>query len=79
MNARRVVTISMILLGFALQALAYFLLAAPIGRPTDVSYSEPRVPFAALVFIFGVGTVFASAIVYEVLPDRKKDRTSPEP
>ena len=71
MSARRVVTWVMILLGFGLQALAYLALAAPIGRPTDVSFSEPRMPFAPLLFIIGVGMVFASAIVYELLPDRR--------
>lgn len=71
MSARRVVTWVMILLGFGLQALAYLALAAPIGRPTDVSFSEPRMPFAPLLFIVGVGMVFASAIVYELLPDRR--------
>lgn len=70
MNTRRVVTWAMILIGFALQAVAYLFLAAPLGRPTDVSFSEPRLPFAPLLFIIGVGMVFASAIVYELLPDR---------
>ena len=79
MNTSRIVVWAMILIGFALQALSYLVLAAPIGRPVDVSYSEPRMPFAALVFIVGVGLVFASAIVYELLPDRRKPRTNPEP
>ena len=70
MSLRRVAVWIMILAGFGLQALAYLALAAPIGRPTDVSFSEPRVPFAPLLFIIGVGMVFASAIVYELLPDR---------
>lgn len=74
MNARRILVLGMILGGFALQAVSYFVLAAPIGKPTDVSYSEPRVPFAPLLFIVGVGLVLASAIVYELLPDRRRDR-----
>lgn len=67
---RRVVVLGMILLGFAMQGVSYFLLAAPLGRPADVSYSEPRMPYAALVFILGVGMVFASAIVYELRKER---------
>jgi hypothetical protein len=74
MSARRIITWAMILLGFGLQALAYFALAAPIGQPTDVSFSQPRVPFAATVFILGVGMVFAAALVYELLPDRGEQR-----
>jgi hypothetical protein len=78
MNVRRFLVWSMILLGFGLQALAYLVLAAPLGTPRDVSYSEPRMPFAALVFIIGVGMVFSAAIVYEVLPDRRRDRAGSE-
>ena len=63
---RSIVVLGMILLGFAMQGVSYLLLAAPLGRPADVSYSEPRMPYAALVFILGVGMVFASAIVYEL-------------
>jgi hypothetical protein len=74
MNARRLVVVAMVLVGFGLQGLAYLVLAAPLGRPTDVSYSEPRMPYAALLFIVGVGIVFSSAIVYELLPDRRPDR-----
>lgn len=77
MNARRLVVLAMILGGFALQAVAYFALAAPLGKPTNVSYSEPRLPFAPLLFIIGVCMVFSSALVYELLPDRRKDRSAP--
>jgi hypothetical protein len=73
MTTRRVLTWAMIVIGFALQAVAYLLLAAPLGRPTDVSFSEPRLPYAPLLFIIGVGLVFASAIVYELLPDRSAE------
>jgi hypothetical protein len=68
--SRRVIVLGMIVLGFAMQGLAYLFLAAPIGRPTDVSFSEPRMPFAALLFILGVGMVFSSAIVYELKRDK---------
>jgi len=75
-NVRRFIVWAMVLIGFGLQAVAYFALAAPLGKPTDVSFSEPRVPFAPLLFIVGVGIVFSSAIVYELLPDRPRDRTA---
>lgn len=78
MNVRRFTVWAMVLIGFGLQAVAYFALAAPIGKPTDVSFSEPRVPFAPLLFIVGVGIVFSSAIVYELLPDHRGDRTALE-
>lgn len=68
--SRRVIVLGMIAVGFAMQGIAYLFLAAPIGRPTDVSFSEPRMPFAALLFILGVGMVFASAIVYELKRDK---------
>jgi len=74
-SMRRFLTWAFVLIGFGLQALAYFALAAPIGRPTDVSYSEPRMPYAPLLFIVGVGLVFSAALVYELLPDRPRDRT----
>jgi hypothetical protein len=69
---RRILTWTFIIAGFGLQALAYAVLAAPIGRPTDVSFSEPRLPFAPLLFIVGVGLVFSAALVYELLPDRDR-------
>jgi hypothetical protein len=74
MNVRRFLVWGMVLVGFGLQAVAYLVFAAPLGTPTDVSHSEPRVPFAALLFIVGVGMVFSAAIVYEVLPDRWLER-----
>lgn len=77
MNVRRLLVWGMVLVGFGLQALAYLVFAAPLGTPTDVSHSEPRVPFAALVFIVGVGMVFSAAIVYEVLPERWLHRRAP--
>jgi hypothetical protein len=70
-TARRLVVLAMILVGFGLQGVAYLVLAAPLGRPTDVSFSEPRMPYAALLFIVGVGIVFSAAIVYELPPDRR--------
>jgi hypothetical protein len=71
MTTRATIAVLMVIGGFALQAVSYFLLAAPLGDPTDVKFSDPRVPFAPLLFILGVITVFLAAVVYELLPDRK--------
>jgi hypothetical protein len=67
---RRVIVVSMIVVGFALQVVAYLLLAAPIGTPTDVRFSQPRLPYAPALFILGVILVFLAAVVYELMPDR---------
>ncbi len=67
---RKNITISMVILGFAIQAVSYFVLAAPIGIPNSPAYSDPRVPFAPAIFILGVMTVFLAAVVYELIPER---------
>ncbi len=64
----------MVAAGFTLQAVSYLFLAAPIGKPTGVEFSEPRLPFAPAVFILGVLLVFLAAVAYEVLPERGEDR-----
>lgn len=71
MTARATIAIGMVIAGFALQAVSYFLLAAPLGSPTDVDFSNPRLPFAPALFILGVVLVFLAAVVYELLPDRR--------
>ncbi|MFN3285918.1 MAG: hypothetical protein ACK45F_06515 [bacterium] len=62
-------TLLLVVAGFALQAVSYFFLAAPLGVPTSPVYSNPRVPFAPAVFILGVVLVFLAAVVYELLPE----------
>ncbi len=66
---RTTLAVLMVVGGFALQAVSYFLLAAPIGVPTSPSFSDPRLPFAPALFIFGVMLVFLAAVVYELLPE----------
>ncbi|HLB61652.1 MAG TPA: hypothetical protein VJN50_02785 [Actinomycetota bacterium] len=66
---RRIVVLLMVVAGFGLQAVTYLFLATPIGKPTDDSFSNPRVPFAPALFILGVVLVFLAAVVYEVLPE----------
>jgi hypothetical protein len=58
--------------GVALAVVSYFLLAAPLGSPVSVRFSNPRLQFAPSLFIAGVMLVFVSAVVYELLPDRRK-------
>lgn len=67
---RRTITVVMIVGGLALMALSYFVWAAPWGTET-VANSNPRVPFAPLLFVLGVMLAFGSAVVYELLPDRQ--------
>lgn len=71
-NSRRSMwAIIMVVLGFALQGISYFILSAPLGIPTSEVYSNPRVPFAPLIFVIGVAMVFLAAAVYELLPEQK--------
>ncbi len=68
---RRTITLLMILGGIALMAVSYFFLAAPWGS-SAAKYSNPRMQFAPLLFVLGVMSVFVSAVVYEVMPDRDR-------
>ncbi len=67
---RKTLTILMVILGFAIQAVSFFYLAAPIGVVTNEAFSNPRMPYAPVLFIVGVGTVFLAAVVFELLPDK---------
>ena len=69
---RTAIAILMVLGGFALQAVSYFFLAAPLGMPTSPEYSNPRLPLSPLLFIIGVMLVFLAAVVYELLPEREQ-------
>lgn len=70
---RRTITVLMIVGGSALMVVSYFFLAAPFGAPAEgIQISDPRMPFAPLLFILGVALVFGAAVVYELLPERKR-------
>ena len=69
---RRTITILMVIAGFAIQAVSYILFSAPIGLSTSPVYSNPRLPFAPLLFILGVMVVFLAAVFYELLPERER-------
>ena len=68
---RTATTIIMVIVGFVLQIASYFSFSAPLGRSTSEFFSNPRVPFAPLIFIVGIMLVFLAAVVYELLPDRE--------
>lgn len=65
---RKIWTLALVIVGFALQLVSYFYWAAPLGVPTSPAFSNPVVPFAALFFVLGVMMVFIAAVVYELLP-----------
>ena len=71
---RRLLLIHGLVIGFAIQAVSYFLMAARWGfPPTDVSYSNPKVPFAPVFFIVGIMVVFLGVLLYELLPEKKSE------
>lgn len=65
---RRSVTVSMVLVGLVLMLIG-FLSAAPWGS-SAVADSDPAFLGAPLLFILGIVSVVAAAVLYEVLPDR---------
>lgn len=60
---------SILVMGVVLGIVSYFVFAAPLGVPTDEGFSNPRVPFAATLFLVGVSLVFLSVLVYELFPN----------
>jgi len=69
MRKRTVLFVATLALGLVLAALG-IALSAPIGPTSSPVYSNPRVDFAPLMFVVGVTLMFASAVVYEIAPDR---------
>jgi len=65
---RKALTGAMIVIGLGLMLAGYFL-AAPWGA-SSVANSDPRMPFAPAMFVFGVVVLFSSTLVYELLPNR---------
>ena len=68
---RKAITIGMLVGGLALMTVSYFGLAAPWGNDS-VRNADPEVPFAAALFVLGVVIAILSAVVYELLPDRRR-------
>ncbi|MBW8011107.1 MAG: hypothetical protein FVQ83_07700 [Chloroflexi bacterium] len=71
LTTRSILSLGLVVIGFALQFVSYFFLAAPIGIPTNESFSNPRLPYSPALFIGGVMLVFLAAIVYELFPERE--------
>jgi hypothetical protein len=71
---RRIIVFTWLATGFFLQAAVYLRLAARLGIPQSPAYSNPRVPFAPALFIVGVIMVFLAPVIYELLPDRDRER-----
>lgn len=67
---RRTLFLATLLAGLGL-AIAGFFLAAPIGPTTGPVYSNPRVIFAPGIFVLGVVLMFLSAVVYELVPNKR--------
>lgn len=70
LSTRALLVWGIVMVGFALQAVSYFFLAAPLGISTNESFSNPRMPYASALFIVGVMVVFLAAVIYELLPDK---------
>lgn len=68
---RRTVTLAMVVGGVAAMAASYLLLSAPWGN-SGVTNSNPRVDWAPVLFLAGIASVFLAAVVYELLPDRRR-------
>ena len=67
---RRPITIGLVVLGFVLMLIG-FLAAAPWGA-SSVADSNPAIVGAPMLFILGVVSVVAAAVLYELLPDQPK-------
>ena len=67
---RRTVTLGLVLLGVVLMVIGY-LAAAPWGS-SSVSDSDPAFTGAPTLFLLGIASVVASAVVYEVLSDKRR-------
>lgn len=72
---RKTLTLAVLIVGVALVAISYFFLTAPWGSDR-IANSNPRLQFAPLLTVIGVTVAFASAIVYELVPD-KDEREDP--
>lgn len=66
---RNLATLVTLAAGTTLAIVSYFVFAAPIGKQTGPSFSNPRVEFAATFFVAGIAVALASAIVYELISE----------
>ncbi|MFQ6026297.1 MAG: hypothetical protein ACE5Q6_02150 [Dehalococcoidia bacterium] len=68
---RVVLSLFPLILGVVLGLVSYFWLAAPLGTPLHEGFSNPKVPFAATIFVVSIVLVFLSPILYELLPEKE--------
>lgn len=68
---RRTITVSLVIGGFALMVIGFFV-SAPWGT-SSVDDADPMFTGAPLVFVVGIIAVVAAAVLYELLPDRRRD------
>jgi len=67
---RKPITISLVIAGLVLMVVG-FVAAAPWGA-TSVADSDPTFVGAPALFILGIVSVVAAAVLYEVLPNKHK-------
>ena len=67
---RRTITVGLVVVGFALMLIG-FVTAAPWGS-SSVADSNPVFVGAPMLFLLGVVSVVAAAILYELLPDKRQ-------
>ena len=67
---RRRVTAGMVTLGIALMVIGY-LGAAPWGS-SSVADSDPAFTGAPTLFLLGIVSIVAAAVLYEVLPNKRR-------
>lgn len=67
---RRRLTVGLVSLGLVLMVIG-FLVAAPWGS-SSVSDSNPAIVGAPILFLLGIVSIVTAAILYEVLPDKRR-------
>ena len=69
---RRILTVLLVVSGLVLMVVSYFS-SAPWGANT-VADSDPAFVGAPTLFIIGIVSILAAALVYDLLPSRDDDR-----
>ena len=69
---RRIFTVLLVVFGLALMVVSYFS-SAPWGS-SSVADSDPAFVGAPTLFVIGIISILAAALVYELLPTRDDDR-----
>lgn len=67
---RRTATVGLVVLGFLRMVIGFFP-AAPWGS-SSISDSNPAIVGAPVLFLLGIASVVAAAVLYEVLPDKRR-------